>query len=147
MTLTYFLISLFCSTVPCPPTNVQSVVNCSTNSASVSWDASVNALSYRGTAVGRDGHTVMCQVSAPGCQFNDLHCGQEYVFIITASDGTCGSPNSQEHRHETGYTLKELYILFSLSQLFVHFLQCEVCFSHSSALCTPECVQLLGLCI
>ncbi|KAI7794726.1 fibronectin [Triplophysa rosa] len=93
--------SITLRTVLCPPTNVQSSLNCSTNSASVSWDANVNALSYRGTAAGRDGHTVTCEVSAPGCQFNDLHCGQEYVFIITASDGTCDSPNSQEHRHET----------------------------------------------
>lgn len=105
VTLTHCLF-LSLSAVPCPPANVQSALNCSTNSASVSWNASVNAVSYRGTAVGRDGHTMTCNASAPWCQYNDLHCGQEYVFIITASDGTCDSQNSQEHRQETGYTLK-----------------------------------------
>ncbi|XP_065142693.1 fibronectin type III domain-containing protein 7-like [Paramisgurnus dabryanus] len=88
-------------TVPCPPTNVQSSLNCSTNSISVSWDASISAVSYRGRAVGEDGHSVTCDVSSPACQLNDLHCGQVYVITIISSDGTCDSPNSQEHRHKT----------------------------------------------
>ncbi|XP_016331309.1 uncharacterized protein LOC107680061 [Sinocyclocheilus anshuiensis] len=88
-------------TVPCPPTNVQSTMNCSTNSATLSWTASPNAVSYRGRASGTDGHTVTCDVRTPGCQLNGLHCGQEYVFVVTASDGSCESPDSIENRHET----------------------------------------------
>ncbi|XP_077060714.1 uncharacterized protein fndc7b [Siphateles boraxobius] len=88
-------------TVPCPPTDVQSTVNCSTNSATLSWTASLNAVSYRGRALGRDGHNVTCDGRTPGCQLNGLHCGQEYVFVVTASDGLCESPNSVEYRHET----------------------------------------------
>ncbi|KAF4097010.1 hypothetical protein G5714_022979 [Onychostoma macrolepis] len=88
-------------TVPCPPTNVQSTMNCSSNSAALSWTASPNAVSYRGRASGRDGHTVTCDVRTPGCQLNGLHCGQVYVFVVTASDGSCESPDSVENRHET----------------------------------------------
>ncbi|XP_043081301.1 serine-rich adhesin for platelets [Puntigrus tetrazona] len=88
-------------TVPCPPTNVQSTMNCTTNSATLSWTASPNSVSYRGRASGRDGHNVTCDTKNPGCQLNGLHCGQEYVFVVTASDGNCESPDSVENRHET----------------------------------------------
>ncbi|KTF75017.1 hypothetical protein cypCar_00024381 [Cyprinus carpio] len=88
-------------TVPCPPTDVQSTMNCSTNSATLSWTASANAVSYRGRALGTDGHTVTCDARTPGCQLNGLHCGQEYVFVITASDGSCESPDSVKNRHAT----------------------------------------------
>lgn len=80
-------------------------MNCSTNSATLSWTASANAVSYRGRASGRDGHNVTCDVRTPGCQLNGLHCGQEYVFVVTASDGSCESPDSVKNRHETGITI------------------------------------------
>ncbi|KAL0158842.1 hypothetical protein M9458_046918, partial [Cirrhinus mrigala] len=86
---------------PCPPTNVQSTMNCNTNSATLSWTASPNAVSYRGRASGGDSHTVTCDATTPGCQLNGLHCGQEYVFVVTASDGSCESPDSAKNRHET----------------------------------------------
>ncbi|XP_056304665.1 uncharacterized protein LOC130216807 [Danio aesculapii] len=88
-------------TVPCSPTNVKSVVNCSINSVSLSWSASLAAVSYRGSALGKDGHNITCDAKTPGCQLSGLHCGQEYVFVVSASDGTCDSPNSAENRHQT----------------------------------------------
>ncbi|XP_051515678.1 uncharacterized protein LOC127418869 [Myxocyprinus asiaticus] len=93
--------SITLQTVPCPPTNIQSTVNCSTNSVSLSWTASVHAVSYRGRAVGTDGHSVTCDVSASWCQLNGLHCGQNYMFSVTASDGSCDSTDSQVFRHQT----------------------------------------------
>uniref|UniRef100_A0A8C1XY97 Fibronectin type-III domain-containing protein n=1 Tax=Cyprinus carpio TaxID=7962 RepID=A0A8C1XY97_CYPCA len=118
-------------TVPCPPTNVQSTMNCSINSATLSWTASPNAVSYRGRASGRDGHNVTCDVRTPGCQLNGLHCGQEYVFVVTASDGSCESPDSVENRHETGITLIMIIIMFKLSSSITitvknpeHYIEC-----------------------
>ncbi|KAL1249579.1 hypothetical protein QQF64_020584 [Cirrhinus molitorella] len=88
-------------TVPCAPTDVQSTLTCSTNSVTLSWTASLNAVSYRGRALGGDGHIVTCDATTPGCQLNGLHCGQEYVFVVTASDGSCESPGSAVNRHKT----------------------------------------------
>lgn len=31
-----------------------------------------------------------------------LHCGQEYVFTVSASDGSCESPESDTFTQETG---------------------------------------------
>ncbi|XP_071200535.1 mucin-3B [Salvelinus alpinus] len=88
-------------TVPCPPTHVSSWVDCGSNTASLSWDASPNAISYSGSAVGTDGHRVSCGAATPGCQMVGLHCGQEYVFTVSASDGSCESPESNTFTQET----------------------------------------------
>ncbi|KAJ8376161.1 hypothetical protein SKAU_G00067410 [Synaphobranchus kaupii] len=88
-------------TVPCSPSNPDASIDCATNAASVSWDASPNAASYLGRAVGTDGHAVTCNGSAPGCQMSGLHCGQEYAFTVSATDGTCQSPGSTEFTRVT----------------------------------------------
>ncbi|XP_012990390.2 uncharacterized protein LOC105029012 isoform X2 [Esox lucius] len=88
-------------TVPCPPTNVSGWVDCSTNTASLSWDASPNAVSYFGTAVGTNGQHVSCKASALGCQLTALICGQVYIFTVSASYGRCESPESQQVTLET----------------------------------------------
>jgi hypothetical protein len=77
-------------------------VDCGSNTASLSWDASPNAISYSGSAVGTDGHSVSCGAATPGCQMAGLHCGQEYVFTVSASDGSCESPESNTFTQETG---------------------------------------------
>ncbi|KAJ8384528.1 hypothetical protein AAFF_G00204430 [Aldrovandia affinis] len=89
------------STVPCPPSHVEARIDCMSNTATVSWDASPNAVSYSGWAVGTDGHNVSCDSSSPDCQMAGLHCGQEYAFTVLATDGSCRSPKSTEIRKET----------------------------------------------
>lgn len=124
-------------------------MNCSSNSATLSWTASPNAVSYRGRASGRDGHTVTCDVRTPGCQLNGLHCGQEYVFVVTASDGSCESPDSIENRHETGIMLI-IIIMFKFSSAITitvknpeHYIEC-LFFSQCAffpAPCAPQSVS------
>lgn len=135
-------------------------MNCNTSSATLSWTASPNAVSYRGRALGGDGHTVTCDATTPGCQLNGLHCGQEYVFVITASDGSCESPDSAKNRHETGIALiiKIIIIIIMLTFSSVvtinvmkpeHYKEClfspHVLFS--STVCASECVNIPGLCL
>uniref|UniRef100_A0A8B9HN00 Fibronectin type-III domain-containing protein n=1 Tax=Astyanax mexicanus TaxID=7994 RepID=A0A8B9HN00_ASTMX len=88
-------------TVPCAPTNVHSLIQCNTNTVTLNWESSPNAVVYVGTGVGSDGHTVTCNSSSLGCQLSGLHCGQDYTFRVTASDGTCVSRDSDIYIQST----------------------------------------------
>ncbi|XP_045905930.1 receptor-type tyrosine-protein phosphatase beta-like [Micropterus dolomieu] len=90
-------------TVPCPPSQLNVSVNCANESAMLTWSRSPNAVSYFGKAVSidrrsypREGHTVTCDAGTNlGCQLNGLLCGSLYAFTVSASDGTCQSPDSE----------------------------------------------------
>ncbi|XP_028832830.1 uncharacterized protein fndc7rs1 isoform X2 [Denticeps clupeoides] len=90
--------SMNVTTAPCTPVGVGGVVNCSSNTAVLSWLASPNAVQYFGMAVGSDGHQLSCNVTSTSCQLSGLHCGQNYSFSVSASDGSCVSPASTGYR-------------------------------------------------
>ncbi|XP_039984445.1 uncharacterized protein LOC120790698 [Xiphias gladius] len=90
------------STAPCPPSQLSASVNCGRNSAALTWNSSPNAASYTGKAVSTDGHNVTCDAGAElSCQLEGLHCGKEYAFTVSASDGDCRSPDSTPVIHTT----------------------------------------------
>ncbi|XP_043942820.1 uncharacterized protein LOC122814297 [Protopterus annectens] len=79
---------------PCAPVNVNGELSCTTNTVTVSWDQSENAISYTATAVGIDGHTASCNSETTTCDISSLHCGQSYSVTVTAYDNKCGSDSS-----------------------------------------------------
>uniref|UniRef100_A0AAY4AUD5 Fibronectin type-III domain-containing protein n=2 Tax=Denticeps clupeoides TaxID=299321 RepID=A0AAY4AUD5_9TELE len=85
-------------TAPCTPLGVGGMVNCSSNTAVLSWLTSPNAVQYFGMAVGSDGHQLSCNVTSTSCPLSGLHCGQNYSFSVSASDGSCVSPASTGYR-------------------------------------------------
>lgn len=88
--------------VPCPPANIQGSVNCTSGSASLTWDAMPNAVLYTGTAVGSDGHILNCSSSTTDCQLSGMHCGTYYNFSLSATDGVCASSSSAPYRLNSG---------------------------------------------
>ncbi|KAK2835181.1 hypothetical protein Q5P01_015665 [Channa striata] len=89
-------------TAPCPPSQLTASLNCTTNSAVLTWSGSTNAVSYTGKAAAADGHVVTCAAGASlGCQLQGLHCGTAYSFSVSASDGVCQSPDSSPVIHTT----------------------------------------------
>ncbi|XP_027882788.1 uncharacterized protein fndc7b [Xiphophorus couchianus] len=81
---------------PCPPSQLTASINCSDNSAKLSWGSSPNAASYTGKASSLDGHTVTCDPGLTlGCQLTGLQCGKQYSFTVSASDGDCRTADSQ----------------------------------------------------
>ncbi|KAG7513796.1 fibronectin type III domain-containing protein 7 [Solea senegalensis] len=83
------------TTAPCPPSQLNASVNCSSNSVELTWSSSPNAVSYTGKAVSSDGHNVTCDAGTElSCHMDGLHCGKEYTFTVSASDGYCPSPDS-----------------------------------------------------
>uniref|UniRef100_A0AAV2KVH4 Fibronectin type-III domain-containing protein n=1 Tax=Knipowitschia caucasica TaxID=637954 RepID=A0AAV2KVH4_KNICA len=84
------------TTEPCAPSSLAVSVDCASNSALLSWHSSPNAASYAGTGVSESGHTVSCAAGPDlSCSLDQLQCGEEYRFTVTASDGTCQSAESQ----------------------------------------------------
>ncbi|KAJ8274470.1 hypothetical protein COCON_G00090950 [Conger conger] len=80
--------------VSCAPSGLNGWVDCTSNTASISWSPSPNALSYSVTAMAADRHTHTCNARSTSCPVTGLHCGQEYAFTVTASDSVCESPAS-----------------------------------------------------
>ncbi|KAM7387684.1 hypothetical protein PAMP_023906 [Pampus punctatissimus] len=80
-------------TVPCTPANVSSVVDCQTNSLTVSWPESSGADSYLTTVQDSNGQSTTCQGTTNGsCSVTGLGCGQIYHVSVVSSDGYCNSP-------------------------------------------------------
>lgn len=88
--------------MPCQPSQLTVSVDCATNDATLSWDGSASAALYSALAVGVGGQRLGCEVAATTCVLEGLHCGQGYVFTVTASDGTCFSPTSAPVDEATG---------------------------------------------
>ncbi|KAM9761579.1 uncharacterized protein fndc7b [Menidia menidia] len=81
---------------PCPPSQLTVSVNCTSNSAKLIWNSSPNAVSYTGKAVSTNGHNVTCKTGLEqGCELQGLHCGKEYMFTVSASDGNCQTLDSK----------------------------------------------------
>ncbi|XP_077463494.1 fibronectin type III domain-containing protein 7 isoform X2 [Stigmatopora argus] len=86
---------------PCPLSNLTVSIICTSNIAMLSWNSSPNAISYTGKANSTDGHTVFCETIGNVCHLEDLLCGKEYSFTVSATDGDCQSPESDPVIHET----------------------------------------------
>ncbi|KAM7387685.1 hypothetical protein PAMP_023907 [Pampus punctatissimus] len=83
-------------TAPCPPSQLNALVNCANNSAMLTWNSSPNAVSYTGRAENTDGHSVTCDAGTKlRCQLEGLQCGKKYTFTVSASDGNCQSNDSE----------------------------------------------------
>lgn len=91
------------SAEPCPPSQLTASVNCSNNSAKLTWNSSANAVSYTGKAVNEDGHNVTCNTRTDlSCNLEGLYCGKKYTFTVSASDSDCQSPDSKPVIQTTG---------------------------------------------
>ncbi|XP_036072425.1 uncharacterized protein LOC112147737 [Oryzias melastigma] len=75
--------------VPCSPTNVSVFMDCSNNSALVSWSASRGAVQYSVNGISSHGNA-SCQSSGLGCRLS-LVCGSLYTVQVVAMDDNCSS--------------------------------------------------------
>lgn len=89
--------------MPCAPTNVSVVVECTNNTALVSWSASLGAVEYTVTAYSNQ-HNVSCQTSDLSCNLQSLTCGNNYTVHVVAMDDNCSSISSHALIFNTGNT-------------------------------------------
>ncbi|KAF7661786.1 hypothetical protein LDENG_00254330 [Lucifuga dentata] len=79
------------SSVPCPPVNVTTNLDCGTNLLMVSWNLAAVPLNYTVTAMPLAGHisAVTCHSNNASCSLSGLQCGHIYNVSVRASHGSC----------------------------------------------------------
>lgn len=89
--------------MPCKPTNVKASLQCSSNSAAVTWEHASGALSYLSVGVTEDGsHQTECNNTMTRCDLRDLQCGQTYNVTVFGLDESCFSVESDKAFVRTG---------------------------------------------
>ncbi len=78
------VLPLFLPSEPCPPSNVQTSVQCQSDVGTVSWEASVGAVAYEARLAGRNGHSLSCYTNSTFCYVEGLHCGIVYYTNVIA---------------------------------------------------------------
>lgn len=98
----YFLHFLLPPPVPCPPQNVVSVLDCSTNMAHVQWQASSGAEYYIVQAFGEEEHATGCETNSQSCNVTDLICGFTYNISVIAVNSVCNVSESDIKQLKAG---------------------------------------------
>ncbi|XP_039902211.1 uncharacterized protein LOC120742836 [Simochromis diagramma] len=80
--------------VPCPPEDVVHVLDCSTNTAVVEWQASRGADYYIVQAVGVEEDETSCETMSQSCILADLLCGFTYNISVIAVNDVCNVSKS-----------------------------------------------------
>lgn len=88
-----FLFHSFCSG-PCPQSSPRVLLDCSSNSALVSWTPGYGVLYYNASAVALDvGEHVNCSTTGFSCNVTQLQCAQSYMISVSGQGYTCPSPS------------------------------------------------------
>ncbi|XP_066528003.1 fibronectin-like [Hoplias malabaricus] len=81
------------STGPCPHSNLHVSLDCSTNSALVSWTVGDGILFYTASADNYDvSDHVTCGTAGSMCNITYLQCAQHYQITVSGQGATCPSP-------------------------------------------------------
>lgn len=80
--------------MPCPPEDVEPVLDCSTNTARVTWQASRGADLYIVQAFGVEEHESACETDSQSCILAELLCGFTYNISVIAANSVCNISQS-----------------------------------------------------
>ncbi|XP_016419796.1 uncharacterized protein LOC107749215, partial [Sinocyclocheilus rhinocerous] len=77
---------------PCPNTGIQASLDCSTNSALISWTPGNGSLSFNATLQSfQDPQKHNCFTNGSSCSISSLPCGQHYNISVTGHGQTCST--------------------------------------------------------
>ncbi|XP_016319981.1 serine-rich adhesin for platelets-like [Sinocyclocheilus anshuiensis] len=76
---------------PCPPLNIQSIMNCDSNTTSVSWSSGNGALSFMMAMECSNGQRYICRTNETGCDITNMACGQTCTVKVVAEGRSCNS--------------------------------------------------------
>uniref|UniRef100_A0A3Q3VMU0 Fibronectin type-III domain-containing protein n=1 Tax=Mola mola TaxID=94237 RepID=A0A3Q3VMU0_MOLML len=107
--------TMFETSSPCVPMSAQGRLDCVTNSAWVTWDASDGALSYFVLAEEVGGHNSSCTTTFSPCSVPDLKCGTLYTFHVSAINKHCHSNHSTTFEIETPCALTSINVVMQCS--------------------------------
>lgn len=78
------------------------VLDCSTNTARVEWQASKGADSYIVQAFGEEEHESVCETSSQSCNLTRLICGFTYNISVIAINSVCNVSESDIKQLQAG---------------------------------------------
>ncbi|XP_016305113.1 fibronectin type III domain-containing protein 7-like [Sinocyclocheilus anshuiensis] len=77
---------------PCPNTGIQASLDCSTNSALISWTPGNGSLSFNAILQSfQDPQKHNCFTNGSSCSISSLPCGQHYNISVTGHGQTCST--------------------------------------------------------
>lgn len=106
-----------CLSAPCDPQNITSVLQCDTNVATVTWNASAGACWYKAMAyvAGQQQSLASCRTNGTSCQLTALPCGMQLNVTVQAQDATCNSSTPTSAAITTGNTISLSVLYFNLN--------------------------------
>lgn len=88
---------------PCPLRDLRTSLDCTSNTAMVSWTPGSGILHYNASA---DAFNVVdrqsCYTSGSACNISSLRCGETYRVSVNGQGRNCPSPGQDWHRLTTG---------------------------------------------
>jgi len=102
------ILNLPVSAGPCNPLNLTSILQCASDTATLSWAAAAGAVAYTVFAQ-EDGshHYTSCRSNTTSCQLKQLQCGKIYNMTVMAEDDTCNSTGATQGVLMTGRRLEQ----------------------------------------
>lgn len=85
---------MFLFVAPCAVQSVLSILNCSANTLTVSWEAGTVPAPYNATAVDAGGTAHSCVTETSSCTITSLNCGHQYAVAVRATGNTCEGHDS-----------------------------------------------------
>lgn len=82
--------------------NIEAVMNCEADSATISWQSSVGAVYYVTELRSLSGSMTSCTTNHTNCELRSIQCGQEYNVSVTAVGVTCNSTAQMAGHLTTG---------------------------------------------
>ncbi|XP_030016445.1 uncharacterized protein LOC115437357 [Sphaeramia orbicularis] len=90
------------TTGPCEPVNVTAVLQCGSDTATVSWEASAGAVAYTVYANEQGSvYQTFCTTDTISCVLTALNCGKMYTVNALAEGDTCNSTQSMSTTLQT----------------------------------------------
>ncbi|KAM9385761.1 uncharacterized protein fndc7b [Pholidichthys leucotaenia] len=81
---------------PCLAANITADLECSDDTAKVSWSPTQGAYSYKVMAQSANGYRASCETSFHECYLPNLLCGQVYTITLTTNNDHC---QTETHSH------------------------------------------------
>lgn len=111
--LTSVTMCLCMCSAPCVPQNLLPIIDCSSDSVSLTWNMANGALFYIASVTDSSGRAYTCSTTDLNCQIRGLRCGTSYNASIISSNYKCNSSLSDKITVETGKLMIRVH-LFNL---------------------------------
>uniref|UniRef100_A0A3Q2W6E4 Fibronectin type-III domain-containing protein n=1 Tax=Haplochromis burtoni TaxID=8153 RepID=A0A3Q2W6E4_HAPBU len=83
------------NSIPCPPQNVSTQVDCSSNDLTVSWEAIGDADHFLVSLAAENGESELCNTTNTVCFSSNATCGKTFTVQVTSVREHCRSVHSQ----------------------------------------------------